>query len=193
MKLNDETDADFDEEYLDDEDDYDSEFYRDEPSVRSRFISRREEEPDDLDSYADDYAAIPSEVERKPAAPKKQPKASKKKNKVTGIRQNASRSTRTSGMMEVCVIKPRSMEDCSEITDTLLENCTVILNMEGIDLALSQRIVDYTSGSTYALRGNLRKVSNYIFIVTPEGVDISGDYEEYMSDAFDVPAYGGRY
>ena len=37
--------------------------------------------------------------------------------------------------MEVCVIKPRSMEDTREITDTLLANCTVVLNMEGLDAA----------------------------------------------------------
>ena len=93
--------------------------------------------------------------------------------------------------MEVCVIKPRNMEDCSEITDTLVEGCTVILSMEGIDLDLAQRIIDFASGSSYALRGNLRKISNYIFIVTPTGVDISGDYQEYLNDSFDIPAFGG--
>ena len=63
--------------------------------------------------------------------------------------------------------------------------------MEGIDLDLAQRIIDFASGSSYALRGNLRKISNYIFIVTPTGVDISGDYQEYLNDSFDIPAFGG--
>lgn len=55
--------------------------------------------------------------------------------------------------MEVCVIKPRSMEDTHEITETLQENCTVVLNMEGIDMDLAQRIIDFSSGSCYALHG----------------------------------------
>ena len=42
--------------------------------------------------------------------------------------------------MEVCVIKPASMEDTREIADTLLDNATVILNLEGIDVELAQRI-----------------------------------------------------
>ena len=79
------------------------------------------------------------------------------------------------------------MEDAREITETLLANCTVVLNMEGLDLDLAQRIIDFTSGSCYAIGGNLQKVSNYIFIVTPKSVDISGDFQEILSGAFDIP------
>lgn len=46
--------------------------------------------------------------------------------------------------MEVCVIKPSSMEDTREIADTLVDNSTVILNLEGIDVELAQRIIDFT-------------------------------------------------
>ena len=45
--------------------------------------------------------------------------------------------------MEVCVIKPTSVEDAREITETLLRNRTVVLNLEGIDLEIGQRIIDY--------------------------------------------------
>ena len=48
--------------------------------------------------------------------------------------------------MEVCVIKPKSMEDAREITETLLGGCTVVLNMEGLDLDIAQRIIDFSSG-----------------------------------------------
>lgn len=87
--------------------------------------------------------------------------------------------------MEVCVIKPTSVEDAREITETLLNNRTVVLNLEGIDLEIGQRIIDFTSGSCFAINGNLQKISNYIFIVTPSSVDISGDFQSIM-DAFDV-------
>ena len=91
----------------------------------------------------------------------------------------------TSGM-EVCVIKPTSVEDAREITETLLKNKTVILNLEGLDVEIAQRIIDFTSGSCYAIHGNLQKISHYIFIITPASVDISGDFQSILNGSFDV-------
>ena len=62
--------------------------------------------------------------------------------KVSPMRPKKS-GTEKSGEMEVCVIKPRSMEDAREITETLLQDCTVVLNLEGLDIDLSQRVIDY--------------------------------------------------
>jgi cell division inhibitor SepF len=89
--------------------------------------------------------------------------------------------------MEVCVIKPSNIEDAREITETLLANRAVVLNLEGLDVEIAQRIIDFTSGSTYAISGNLQKISNYIFIITPASVDISGDFQEILSGTFSVP------
>lgn len=89
--------------------------------------------------------------------------------------------------MEVCVIKPTSVEEAREITETLLANQTVVLNLEGLDVEIAQRIIDFASGSTYAISGNLQKISNYIFIITPACVDISGDFQEIVSGTFNVP------
>lgn len=86
--------------------------------------------------------------------------------------------------MEVCVIKPTSVEDAREITETLLNNRTVVLNVEGLDVEIAQRIIDFTSGSCFAISGNLQKISNYIFIITP-AVDISGDFLNIV-DSFDT-------
>jgi cell division inhibitor SepF len=101
--------------------------------------------------------------------------------KITPMRGSKKGTTKT---MEVCVIKPSSFEDAREISETLLADRTVILNMEGLDLGLAQRIIDFTSGCCYAIDGNLQKVSNYIFIITPSIVDISGDIQGIV-DAFD--------
>ncbi|WP_408071135.1 cell division protein SepF [Butyrivibrio sp. JL13D10] len=87
---------------------------------------------------------------------------------------------RSGNGMEVCVVKPTSIEDAREITETLLNNRTVVLNLEGIDVELAQRIIDFTSGSCFAISGNLQKISRYIFIVTPASVDISGDFQEIL-------------
>ena len=83
--------------------------------------------------------------------------------------------------MEVCVIKPTSVEDAREITETLLGGCTVVLNMEGLDLDIAQRIIDFTCGATYSMDGNLQKISNYIFIATPDSVELSGDFQDILS------------
>lgn len=88
---------------------------------------------------------------------------------------------RSKSGMEVCVIRPITIEDGREITNTLVSGRAVILNLEGIHVELAQRIIDFTSGSCFAIDGNLQKVSNYIFIATPPTVDISGDFQEIIN------------
>ena len=107
----------------------------------------------------------------------------KSSSKVTPIRP--SKKQTGPGGMQVCVIKPTSVEDAREITETLLENRTVVLNVEGLDVEIAQRIIDFTSGSCFAISGNLQKISNYIFIITPASVDISGDFLSLM-DSFET-------
>ncbi len=133
------------------------------------------DEEDDMDSKApiNLKAAEPVSEQKKPTV-----------NRLTPVRQ---KKVVGSGM-EVCVIKPNSVEDAREITETLLANRTVVLNMEGLDVDVAQRIIDFTSGSCYAISGNLQKISHYIFIITPASVDISGDFQEILSGSFDVPS-----
>lgn len=102
-------------------------------------------------------------------------------NKVVSMRKAYNSS------MEVCVFKPTNIEDGREISDTLLSGKAVVLNLEGLDVNLAQRIIDFTSGSCYAIRGNLQKISNFIFIITPETVDISGDFQELLGNDFSFP------
>lgn len=166
MRLNPDDDDDFyNEDYYDD---YEEE---DVKPAKKNFRKERKE-PDD-----DDYF----EAERKVSSLKE--KQVKTTPKVTPMR-----NTRKQGSgMEVCVIKPTSVEDAREITETLLMNRTVVLNVEGLDLEIAQRIIDFTSGSCFAISGNLQKISNYIFIITPPNVDISGDFLNMM-DALDNPS-----
>ncbi len=102
-------------------------------------------------------------------------------------RPGAGRSKKLGNGMEVCVIKPTSVDDSREIADTLLSNRTVVLNMEGLDGDIAQRVIDFTSGATYAINGNLQKISHYIFIITPPSVDISGDFPAILNGSFDAP------
>ena len=104
-------------------------------------------------------------------------------NKVSPI--GKSKKVQGGNGMEVCVIKPVSVDDGREITETLLANRTVVLNLEGLDVNIAQRIIDFASGSTYAIGGSLQKISQYIFILTPASVDISGDIQGVFDGAFD--------
>ena len=111
--------------------------------------------------------------------------AAARNRKVTPIRK---RSAQPATGMEVSVIRPSSMEDTREIADTLMDSCTVILNLEGLDFDIAQRVIDFACGVCYSLRGNLQKVSGYIFILTPPDVDISGDYQSILDGVFDLPS-----
>ena len=83
---------------------------------------------------------------------------------------------------EVSMIKPTSIEDAREICDFLLAGKAVVLNMEGIHTEIAQRIIDFTSGATYSMNGNLQKISSYIFIATPESVELSGDFQDLLGN-----------
>lgn len=170
MKLND--DDEYDDDFYDDE--YDDEY--DEKPKRSFF--RKEKSYDD--EYDDDGYNLPARTSR----------SSRSNSKVTPMRQPARRASMN---MEVCVIRPTSVEDAREITETLLDGRTVILNLEGLDLEIAQRIIDFTSGAAYAISGNLQKISNYIFLVTPTNVEISGDLQDLLNTSFDASSMRSRF
>lgn len=160
MKLNDEEDDDYyDDDYYDDDDDIET------PPPKKNSSKVKE---------FDDYEERPT-------------KKSAQSAKVTPMRQPVTRKVPSGTGMEVCVIKPTSVEDAREITETLLANRTVVLNLEGLDVDIAQRIIDFTSGSCYAINGNLQKISHYIFIITPASVDISGDFQDLLNGSFEVP------
>lgn len=163
-------------------------------SVMDKFLNAMKLNDEENDEYYDDdfYDEEPEPIKK--ASPMKEEVASdevpirKALPKVTPMRQ----TKKVSGNgMEVCVIKPTSVEDAREITETLLANRTVVLNLEGLDVDIAQRIIDFTSGSCFAISGNLQKISHYIFIITPASVDISGDFQELLSGSFDVPINNG--
>lgn len=189
IKLND--DFDDDDEFLDDDDfeDYDDDY---EESKSKRRFFKKFSDDDELDDYddiktANKSAAASSAKEQKnvfkarnttPVAAPKQTKSSK----ITPMRKKGVSN------MEVNVIRPTSMEDTREIADTLLDSCTVVLNLEGLDVDVAQRIIDFTCGVCYSLNGSLQKISSYIFILTPADVDVSGDFQEILNGAFNIPS-----
>jgi len=157
------------EEFFNDDYDFEEDDLETEKPTKSSFKSKKDKEKDE--DFIDDFKEKP--VKTTP--------------KVTPIRQSKKTASGANNM-ELCVIKPTSVEDAREITETLLNNRTVILNVEGLDVEVAQRIIDFTSGSTFAISGNLQKISNYIFVITPASVDISGDFLSLV-DAFDTTGF----
>lgn len=168
MRLN--PDDDDDEEYDDLYDDYDDEDAGSGKRPLKGIFSRKNKDEEELYEEEPEPAKAPTPKLTTP--------------KITPIQHG--RKGNTAGM-EVCVFKPTTFEDAREITETLLLNRTVVLNVEGLNIEIAQRIIDFVSGATFAISGNFQKVSNFIFVLTPRGVDISGDFQEIL-DSFDVMA-----
>lgn len=176
MKLNVDDEEYYDDEFYDDVDDYyGEEPVRQERAPRQSRFSRNSAPAPQEDRYQEQSSSSAARG------------SSRNSTKITPMRSSRKAPSGMGGM-EVCVIKPKSVDDAREICETLLEHRTVILNLEGLDLEIGQRIIDFTSGSCFAVNGSLQKVSNYIFIVTPENVDISGDFQSLVS-AFDVSSF----
>lgn len=162
MKLNDE---ETDDEYYDEEDEY----------------------LDEEDEY-EEKAPVRKVFQRGAAVPEQPEPVFQTSSKVTPIRSQSQsrRSISNASGMEVCVMRPQSIEDAREITDTLRSGRSVVLNLEGLRIDVAQRIIDFASGSSYAIDGNLQMISRSIFIITPKTVDISGDFQDAISDSLDV-------
>lgn len=89
-------------------------------------------------------------------------------------------SVNTNVQMQVVIIKPECYEDAQEICDQIKTKRPVVVNLEKVEYPVAQRIMDFLSGTCYALEGSIQRVANNIFIIAPENVDISGDFKEEL-------------
>ena len=92
---------------------------------------------------------------------------SPKRNKVVNINSTM--------QLQVVLVKPDRFENASEIADHLRDKRTVVLNLESTNKEVSRRLVDFLSGVAYANNGQIKRVANSTFIITPYNVDIMGD------------------
>ena len=91
------------------------------------------------------------------------------------------------------MIIPKEYNDTKDIAEILLSGKTVVLNMEAMNFDTAQRVIDFTSGACFTMGGNLQKISNYIFLVTPTNVDISGDLQDLLNTSFDASSMRSRF
>ncbi len=90
-----------------------------------------------------------------------------KKNKVVNIH--------TTTQLQVVLVKPERFDDASSVADHLNAKRTVVLNLESSNKDVSRRMIDFLSGVAYANNGQIKRVANSTFIITPYNVDIMGD------------------
>lgn len=121
-------------------------------------------EPEDPDlDYEEDYEEEEDEYipTRMPAAP-----TPVRNNNVVGMPNKT---------VQVVLAKPERFDDASAIADHLNEKRTVVLNLEAANRDVARRLIDFLSGVAYANAGQLKRVANSTFIITPYNVNVTGD------------------
>src|ERR687893_1736135 len=82
----------------------------------------------------------------------------------------------------VSVINPASFNDAQALADRFKRQQPVILNLQQADAELSRRMVDFCSGLTYALDGNIQTVANRVFLLTPRNVEVSAEERKRLAE-----------
>ncbi len=77
------------------------------------------------------------------------------------------------GSQQLVVVKPQSMEDGQQIAKEITAGRIIVCNFEEADHRLAQRIIDFLTGSCFALGGRVMSVSSLIFVLTPRHVALS--------------------
>jgi cell division inhibitor SepF len=82
----------------------------------------------------------------------------------------------------VSVLEPSSFNDAQNLADRFKRQQPVILNLQNVDGDLSRRMVDFCSGLTYALDGNIQSVANRVFLLTPRDVEVSAEERKRIAE-----------
>jgi cell division inhibitor SepF len=125
--------------------------YRERPNIR-RLPRKRRDDFDDI--FADDSGGEPARSETRVLRP------------VTNGH---------SGDLQVHLVIPKSFNDAQQIADQYKDQIPVILNLQQSDAELSKRLIDFSSGMTYALDGGMQRIADKVFLLTPRNVDVSAE------------------
>jgi cell division inhibitor SepF len=134
--------------------------YGDRPNVR-RLAPRGQRRPE-FDDWTDPEPALAE-----------QSSAVRPPTRLRGVDSPAGVPTPAS--VRVHLVLPRSFNDAQQVADKFKEGIPVILNLQGADQELSKRLIDFTSGLTYALGGGMQRVADKVFLLTPRNVEVSAE------------------
>jgi cell division inhibitor SepF len=127
--------------------------YRERANVRRLSGRRRRDEIDDI--FADE------------------PRAERR---TTSLRPVAGRGNgRSVGDVRVHFVAPKSFNDVQDVADKFKDSIPVILNLQGTETDLSKRLIDFSSGLTYALDGGMQRIADKVFLLTPHNVEVSAE------------------
>ncbi len=129
--------------------------YRERPNVRRLSSRRRRDEFDDI--FADDAG-----TERRTTALRP----------VGGARGSGNGR---SGDVRVHFVAPKNFNDVQDVADKFKDAIPVILNLQSTDTDLSKRLIDFSSGLTYALDGGMQRIADKVFLLTPRNVEVSAE------------------
>jgi cell division inhibitor SepF len=87
--------------------------------------------------------------------------------------------------LKVMVVEPFSFDDAQHVADHLRNRKPVVINLENTDKEVSKRMIDFISGTTYAVNGSIQKIGNNIFLCAPNNVDVAySSREDGMDKSF---------
>lgn len=78
----------------------------------------------------------------------------------------------------VVVIQFQNFDDAKDAADHLKNKKPVVANLEKLDNDTTRRVVDFLSGAVYGVAGRIQNVSNRIFLITPNNVEVTGNYQD---------------
>lgn len=78
------------------------------------------------------------------------------------------------GSGKMILLEPRAFSESQQIADQLKNRNTVVVNMKRVTAEQAKRIIDFLSGTVYALGGDLQKIGTGIFLCTPKDVNVEG-------------------
>ena len=80
-----------------------------------------------------------------------------------------------SGEVRVHLVVPKSFNDAQDVADKYKDSIPVILNLQGSETDLAKRLIDFSSGLTYALDGGMQRIADKVFLLTPRNVEVSAE------------------
>lgn len=126
-----------------------------------------DEEEDFYEAYDEDFYDSPRDRDERPG--------SDRADRVDrNLRDNKVVSIHATAKLQVVIVKPTRFEEVAEIADHLIEKRTVVLNLEQTGKDISRRVVDFLSGAAYAHNGQLKRIANNTYIITPFNVGLIG-------------------
>ncbi|MCE4956865.1 cell division protein SepF [Macrococcoides caseolyticum] len=88
--------------------------------------------------------------------------------------------TPSTGMSKVCLFEPRVFSDTQDIADELKNRRATLVNLQRIDKISAKRIIDFLSGTVYAIGGDIQRIGVDIFLCTPDNVEVAGSITEML-------------